>query len=249
MEKAGDSVTAGGDGKEEILKGNVEFYDNRNYKEAAQFYKGIVDSDPKNVSARVNLGFLYSEYLFNPGESLKLSREVTMLQPDSESRSNLIEALIRAGLYEKEAQKHALYEEARKYAQEVIKTGEGDDNKGGRSPDFLNKHTLDHSGYQILNRFFVLCSYMLEGDNDKSNEALKEFIRYYRRLGKDFRIRDEQWIFNGLVKAVAESNASPIAKFLLYSLIDLLEGRKIDRGNLAIQHILSHPLSLSPSNI
>jgi hypothetical protein len=249
MGKAGDSVTAGGDGKEEILKGDVEFYDNRNYEKAAQLYKEIVKSDTKYVSARVNLSFLYSEYLFNPEESLKYAREVEKLQPNSESRSNLIEALIRAGLYKNEAEKHTLYEEARGYAQEVIKTGEGIDKKGGRSPDFLNKDTLNYSGYQILNRFFVLCSYMLEGKYDESDGALKGFIRYYRRLGKDFRIRDEEWIFNGLVKAVAESNASSIAKFLLYSLIDLLEGRKIDRGNLAIQHILSHPLSLSPSKI
>jgi tetratricopeptide (TPR) repeat protein len=222
MEKAGDSATAGGDWKEDIRKGNFEFNYNRNYPKAEEHYNDALKKDPKNVAALVNLSFLYSEYMFDLPDhfkkSLDISKQIIQIHPDSfESRSELIEDLIQVGEYE----------EARKYAQNVIDT-EGSDKPYERNSDFLNAiHTLDRSGYQILNRFFKLCSYMLERNNEKeAEEALKEFISYYRRLGNDFRIKEEQWIFNGLVKAIEQSSASSITKFLLFSLINLLAGKR-----------------------
>jgi tetratricopeptide (TPR) repeat protein len=211
-------MTAEGDWKEDIRKGNSEFYFNRNYPKAEGHYKDALKKDSKNVAALVNLSFLYSEYMFKFNESLEISKQIKAIHPDSfESTSELIEDLIQVGEYE----------EARKYAQIVIDT-DGSDKPYERNSDFLNAiHTLDRSGYQILNRFFKLCSYMLEGDNEKKgDEALNEFISYYRRLGNDFRIKEEQWIFNGLVRAIEQSSASYITKFLLFSLINLLAGKR-----------------------
>jgi tetratricopeptide (TPR) repeat protein len=210
-------VTAGKDWKEDIRKGNSEFYVNRNYPKAEGHYKDALRKDPGNVAALVNLSFLHSEYIFKfDDESLKIPRQITEIRRGSESTSNLAERLIQAGKYE----------EALQRAEEVISTPPGSDRPYPRDSDFLNIHTLDHSGYQVLNRFFKLCSYMLKGDDEMSDKALEEFITYYRGLGNEFRIKDEQWIFNGLVKAIAQSPRGAMAKFLLYLLIDLLAGKR-----------------------
>lgn len=212
-------MTAAGDWRDDIVKGNSEFYAG-NYAEAEKYYTKVRNENKGNelalVPALVNLSFLYSEYMFKFKESLEVSKQIIGIYTDSESRSNLVEDLIQVGEYG----------EARKYADAVIKTAEGVDNTYKRNSYFLNILTPDHSGYQILNKFFILCSYVLEGNNQKGDEALNEFINYYRLLGKDFRIREEQWIFKGLVEAIAQSSASYIAKFLLYSLTDLLTGTR-----------------------
>jgi tetratricopeptide (TPR) repeat protein len=213
-------VTAAGDWRDDIVQGNSEFYA-RNYVGAEKYYTKVRNenkgNEPALVPALVNLSFLYSEYMFKFDDSLKISQEIMTIYADSESRSNLVEDLIQVGKYE----------EARKYAEEVLDTDEDADNTfKKRNSYFLNILTPDRSGYQILNRFFILCSYVLEGNNQKGEEALNAFISYYQSLGKDFRIREEQWIFKGLVEAIDRSNASYIAKFFLDSLTDLLTGTR-----------------------
>lgn len=212
-------MTAAGDWRDDIVKGNSEFYAG-NYTGAEEYYTKVRDSNKGNeqalVPALVNLSFLYSEYMFRFEDSLKTSREIIGFYEDSESRSNLVEDLIQV----------AKYEEARKYAEVVKNTAKGDDNKYKRNSYFLNILTPDHSGYQTLSRFFILCSYVLEGNNQKGNEALNEFISYYGPLGKDFTIRKEQWIFEGLRVAINRSNPSDMTRFLLISLTDLLTGTR-----------------------
>ncbi len=102
------------------------------------------------------------------------------------------------------------YKEARKYALQVL------------------DESLD-TVKQCIIKFLIFTSYLLEGN---TTNGTNEFFDYYSKLDKDFKIEEEQWIFRGLIKAINKSSVNVQTRFLLLSLIDLLQG-KIDRKKLS----------------
>ena len=86
----------------------------------------------------------------------------------------------------------------------------------------LYPSTLDYEGYQTINRFFTLCSYLLEGD---ITNGRKELIKLDKSIKEGFKIEKDQWIFEGLAKSVDESNVNDQTKEVILTIIKLLEGK------------------------
>jgi tetratricopeptide (TPR) repeat protein len=200
--------------KELILKGNGS-YSKGFYQDAERWYRQALELDQNNVFCMMNLNFLYAENLYKFDECVKIMYKLVEIEPGLETKSNLVESLLKVGNYE----------EARKYALEVINTPEEEHVVFKRDSPLLNLYTLDYTGYQTLNRFFVLCSYLLEVDVTNGNKELVNFLSFYKQLKEDFKIEEKQWSFKGLINAIYDVKVNYLMKFVLYNIIDLLEGK------------------------
>ena len=180
-----------GQTNELLIKGK-EAYKSGNYKDAEQYYKKAID-DPDHYYKRcalINLGVIYGEKSLQFSKSVEVNRKLLEMDQSSETKTNLAESLLKDGKYE----------EARKYALELVNapkytSGERDDT------DMLYPDALDDNGYKIINTFFTLCSYLLEGNDN-------------------FKIPDEKWLFLGLSKSINDSKASDKTKKALLAIID-----------------------------
>jgi len=83
--------------------------------------------------------------------------------------------------------------------------------------------------YACLLRFFVAASFLLDRSNIK-NERFDEFLTYYRSINFTFGSAD--WTSNGLICAIQNTEVSPHTKFLLLTMIDVMQGR-IDMQTLS----------------
>ena len=64
----------------------------------------------------------------------------------------------------------------------------------------------------------------MEGDSIKGNEQLSNFLRYYKEQ-ESFKIEEDEWNFEGLIKAVNPNSTVWYTKTILIDLIDLLRGK------------------------
>lgn len=197
-----------------ILKGNENYYKG-SYKDAELCYSQALELDPNNVFCLINLNFLYAEKFAKYEDSVKIMYRLLSIEPGLETKSNLVESLLKVGNYK----------EARKYALEIINTPEDKHVIFKRDSPLLNVYTLDYTGYQAVNRFFILCSYLLENDVTNGNKELINFLSFYKYLNEDFRIEEKQWVFNGLINTIHEADIDYLIKFVLYNTINLLEGK------------------------
>jgi tetratricopeptide (TPR) repeat protein len=185
------------EGKERYLKGQ--------YEAAERIYKQALRRD------LINLNILYGEKLNKFREAVEINRMRIKIDDTLEAKTNLVESLLKAGHYE----------DARMYASQVMNTQKDnakEDNE--RDPLMLYQDHLNYDGYQIINIFFILCSYLLEGDITKGRE---EFIKLDKSINEGFKIKKEQWVFEGLAKSVS-ANVNVQTKEVILTVIKLLEG-------------------------
>jgi tetratricopeptide (TPR) repeat protein len=174
------------------------------YSEAEHCFKKAHDLDPNNMDALYGLGLIYSEYTYDYDKALQMDREILEINPDDlVAKACIAEDLIKAGSYE----------EGRKYALQAI------------------NETQD-TVYQGIIRFLISTSYLLEGDTTNGGKELAKFLDDYKNPNGDFKVEEERWIFRGLINVISESNANLQTKFLLLTLIDLIQG-KVDRNKLS----------------
>jgi tetratricopeptide (TPR) repeat protein len=176
----------------ELLIKGKEAYKKGNYKDAEQFYKKVIE-DPDQYNKRcalINLNVLYGEASQEFSKSVEVNQKLLEIDNSSEAKTNLAESLLR----------DRKYEEARKYALEVVNASRHDPGERDKA-DMLYPDHLDEKGYKTINTFFTLCSYLLEGSDN-------------------FKIPDEKWLFAGLAKSINDSNASDKTKKALLAVID-----------------------------
>ena len=173
------------------------------YDEAAELFNKILAFDPANISALDSLHLLYSNYTFEFDKSLPIAMKLFEIQPTPERKMVLAEDFIKTGKYKR----------GRELAFEVKK--EIPENKIRR---------------QSIIRFLILSSYLMEGDSIKGNEQLSNFLSYYEEQ-ESFKIEEDEWNFEGLIKAVNPKSSVSYTKTILIDLIDLLRG-KGDRGKI-----------------
>ena len=65
----------------------------------------------------------------------------------------------------------------------------------------------------------------MQGKTLEGDKKIKEFFEGYKGLDKDFRIEDEFWNFNGLIKAIENSSIITQKKRVLLDLINILRGQ------------------------
>ncbi len=80
--------------------------------------------------------------------------------------------------------------------------------------------------------YFILCSDVFKGNNEQIAKAVDQFFSYYKLAPAQFFVENKSvWNFGGLVKFFFESNLNIQSKFMLLTIIDLLNG-KIKKGSL-----------------
>jgi len=175
--------------------------------EAKKCLKKALNLEPTNADILMKLGAVYSDYTFEPKKGIEISQQMLKINPRNEfAKAGMVEDLTAVGRYR----------EARRYASQVMKE-------------------TQNVVFQSVMRYLVFASYVLEGKIVSSHKAFTEFVNYYRSLGDDFKIEENQWIFRGLIHAIRKSTTKPQTKYLLLSLIDLLKG-EIDRRRLSFFH-------------
>ena len=162
-----------------------------------ELFNKILAFDPANISALDSLHLLYSNYTFEFDKSLPIAMKLFEIQPTPERKMVLAEDFIKTGKYKR----------GRQLAFEVKK--EIPENKIRR---------------QSIIRFLILSSYLMEGDSIKGNEQLSNFLRYYKEQ-ESFKIEEDEWNFEGLIKAVNPNSTVWYTKTILIDLIDLLRGK------------------------
>lgn len=189
-----------------IAEGN-KHYKKEKYDDAEQFYKKALRI------ALINLNVLYGERLYKFDDAVSMNRVLSKVDTSLEARTNYAESLLRIGKYA----------DARAIASEAEKTSERqhEGNKSERDHLMIYYDTLNTlNGYKIINKFFIVCSYLLEGNKNEGCKALDDF---FDSIKDGFKIKPEQWIFNGLVEYLdKKSGANGNVKEAIKYMIDLL---------------------------
>jgi tetratricopeptide (TPR) repeat protein len=175
----------------ELLIKGKKAYDERDYKAAEQYYEKVLNDPNQNYKrcALINLGVLYGEHSQEFSKAVDVNRKLITLDENTESKTNLAESLLKDGQYK----------EARECALSVVNAPKH--TSGERDNTYmLYPDTLDENGYETINTFFTLCSYLLDGSGN-------------------FKIENKQWLFIGLKKAINNSKASDKTKNALLDVI------------------------------
>jgi tetratricopeptide (TPR) repeat protein len=198
----------------EIDPSNLEAWNNkgssltsaRNYESAIRSYETVIKLDSNNEQALEQLGSLYADYVYNFPKALEQSKKLVLLKDDAPSRLNLVEDLIKTGMFQ----------ESRKYANDVL----------------IRLAPTSDNIRKVITKFMILCSYVLEQDVIRADKELISFTDYVGNASKDLSVQEERWVFNGLKYVIFDSKISYQSKFLLFTLIDLLGG-KLVKANLS----------------
>jgi tetratricopeptide (TPR) repeat protein len=176
-----------------------------NYKGAEECYLKALELDPDNISGIRNLANLYSDSLNLYEKALPLSMQLYTFKPNAESATYLAETYIKARRFNK----------SRYYSTKV-----------------LNELAKGDPFYEYVNRFFIMCSYLLEGKISRGAIQVREFLDYWEKIAGKITIQDKRWVFKGLKNAIRNSNADQKIQILLFKLIYLIEGKERDSENI-----------------
>jgi hypothetical protein len=114
-------------------------------------------------------------------------------------------------------------------AENLIKTGNYQD---GRNYAVHYLTNIKDMRYDPLCRFLVLTSYILENNLVNADKELRKLLDRIREIKEDISLKN-LWGFGGLIMVIDRSNILLQTKFLLYTLIDVLQG-KVKKHNLSI---------------
>ena len=168
------------------------------YDAAARLLNRILAANPNEIRALDSLRQLYSNYTFEFDKALSTATKLFKIQPTPETKTMLAEDFIKSGKYKK----------GRELAIEA--KSETPENKIKR---------------QCTIRLLILLSYFLEDNIIKGKKQLFDFLNYYREL-EYFEIDENEWNFNGLIKAINVNSSNSITKLILTDLIELLRAKR-----------------------
>jgi tetratricopeptide (TPR) repeat protein len=184
-----------------IKKGDI-FMIIVNYQAAEKSYIDALERDPHNISALNQLHTLYSNYTFQYDKAISITEQLLKSLSDQEAKIDtkllLGQDLINIGNYK----------QGRKIVEETIK----------EIPNEFIKR-------QIIVRFLIIASYLLQGKTNEGVSMLHKFLTYYRNLDIDIKYEENQWNFKGLLNAINKNkHIERSTKKILHNLIDLLHG-------------------------
>jgi Tfp pilus assembly protein PilF len=174
------------------------------YPDAEQCYMKASELEPRNVNLLNDLCTFYSESLYDHNKALQMVQKAYGINPDDLStRANLAETLLKVGNYKK----------SREQALQVLRDTRG-------------------IVYQHIMQFLIFSSYVLGNDVRNASKEFVKFLDSYIKKDGDLKIEENQWSFKGLIHSIGTTSSSLNAKFLLLTLINLMEG-KIERQKLS----------------
>ena len=168
------------------------------FKGAEEDYLTALELDGQNISATRYLSYLYTDSLYLFEKALPLCQRLYDQDPNAEYTTYLAETLLKT----------RSYSQSRYYSNKAIELASGG------------------TFYEPLNKFFIVCSYFLEGNLGKGRIELDRFLNYLERLPQKLRIEEDLWVFEGLKKAIEYSKADSKITNCLLMLIRLVQGRE-----------------------
>ena len=215
-----------------IKKGNI-FMKLEDYKAAEKSYNDVLNFDPYNIPSLKELHTLYSNYTFQYDKAIRINELLLKNLSISHTRNSdkLINYIFRKIQRKNNIQirkknllnedkidfkislsedfiKNGNYAQGRKIAKETIK-------------DIPNESIRR----QIIIRFLIVASYLLQGKKDEGISKLDKFLMFYRNLDIDLKIEENQWNFKGLIVAINKNkDIKGSTKTILRNLIHLLHG-------------------------
>jgi YVTN family beta-propeller protein len=216
-----------------------------NYQKAKESYNDVLKRDPNNIFALYKLHTLYSNYLFQYDKAISICKKLlkNLSIPQIQNSDKLINFIDTKSQRDKVIRYEQSQKKNRKQAkqtnlvnEEILKTKillsedfikNGNYNQGRKIAKEIIKEIPNSSiTRQIIVRFLIIVSYLLQGKIEKAISKLDIFLVYYRNLDIDFKIEKNQWNFNGLIHAIKENRDidEKSTKTILRNLIDLLYG-------------------------
>jgi hypothetical protein len=99
---------------------------------------------------------------------------------------------------------------------------------------YLNKMVKTKKDYQkSLALLLLITSYLIDRNNAELNRHLAALLQLLRKDYDSYKISRDKWNFKGIRHVISTRNFDVNAKFILNTLIDLLQGN-IDKNNLSI---------------
>jgi len=174
------------------------------YSEAEECYRKAVDFDPKNSGWLANLSVLYSEDLYDFERGAEFMRMALEVSPSAYAypwKMNYTYELISNGQYER----------ANKILLELSGQDPGAD-----------------SVWECQRSFLLLCCDLLL---HQSSERFDEFIERLEGLADDEFSERRGWYFKGVTESIRSGDGDLMTKFLLLTLLDIMQG-KLPRRDL-----------------
>ena len=216
----------------------------RNYQEAEKSYNDALKRDPNNILSLHKLHTLYSNHTFQYDKAISVSKQLLKNLSISQTQNN--DKLINFIDAKSQRDKVIRYVQSRKNRKQAKQTNllneENIKTKILLSEDYIKNGNYDQGRKiakeisngipkesitrQIIVRFLIMVSYLLQGKIEQGISMLDKFLTYYRNLDIDFKIEENQWNSKGLLHAINENKDidEKSTKTILRNLIDLLHG-------------------------
>jgi YVTN family beta-propeller protein len=229
-----------------IIKNGDIFMTLGNYKAAEKSYNDALKQDPNNIFALNKLHTLYSNYTFQYDKAISVSKRLlkNLSVSQIQNREKLINYIYTKSqkdklinyIYTKSQrknniqtkQKNLLNEETLDakilLSEDFIKNG---NYKQGRkiAKETIRQIPNESIRRQIIVRFLIISSYLLQRKKDEGISTLDKFLTYYRNLDIDVKIQENQWNSKGLIKSINKNkDIDGSTKAILRYFIDLLHG-------------------------
>jgi YVTN family beta-propeller protein len=167
------------------------------YPEAIKCYNQAAALSPNDVAILTELREIYSNHTYEYNKALENALKLNQKNHDS-----LTEIMV---------------------AEDFIKSG--DNSEGRKHANRASSITPAKSvKLRSIIEYLILCSYFMQGKTLEGDKKIKEFFEGYKSLDKGFRIEDEFWNFNGLIKAIERSSINDRKRRVLLDLINILRG-------------------------
>jgi YVTN family beta-propeller protein len=222
-----------------VKKGDI-FMAKGEYQKAEKSYNDALKRDPNNISALDNLHKLYSNYTYQYDKAISVNKRLLNNLSISQTQNK---DKIMNYIYTKSQRKNSIQAKQKNLLNE-----ENLDVKISLSEDFIKngnykqgriiaKETKIPNEYirkQIIVKFLIIASYLLQGKKDEGISKLDKFLTYYRNLDLDVKFEENQWNFKGLIHTInTNKDVDRFTKTILRNLIDLLHGNKDSQKTLS----------------
>jgi superkiller protein 3 len=167
------------------------------YPEAIKCYNQAAALSPNDMTILTELREIYSNHTYEYDKALENALKLNQKNHDSLTEIMVAEDFIKSG-NNMEGRKHA-----------------------NRASSIIPAKSVK---LRSIAEYLILCSYYMQGKILEGDKKIKEFFEGYKSLDKGFRIEDEFWNFNGLIKAIERSSINDRKRRVLLDLINILRG-------------------------
>jgi YVTN family beta-propeller protein len=187
-----------------LRKARIKF-ERHGYAEAIECYNQALTLSPDDIEITTELRQIYSNHTYEYEKALGIALKLNNISQDSRPIMMLAEDYIKTGNYEK----------GRKQAEKALTV--------------IPRNSVK---LRSIVEYLILALYYLESNFIAGDRETKKFFEGYTSLDEGFRIEQEFWDFNGILKVIHNSSISTQKKRVLFDLTNILRGH-FDKDTLS----------------